>query len=667
MFPQLFDPIRIGPLEIPNRILMPAMGTMFSTDQKLNEKHCRFYERRAQGGAGVIVAGPVAIDFIGGGPIILSLEEDSAIPDFQKLADRIHAHGSLIMTQLFHAGRYSFSMFLDGQEPIAPSAVRSNYTGEMPRAMTLEDIERVQDAFASAARRAREAKLDGVEIIGSAGYLISQFLSPVTNQRTDEYGGSMENRARFAMETIRKVRAAVGDDYVVTIRVAGNDFVQGGNTNEVQAGYCRMFEQAGVDAINVTGGWHEAFVAQLTMEVPRGGYAYLAAGIRRAVNIPVIASNRITDPFTAETILREGNADMVALGRVLIADPDWPIKAREGRQDEIRPCVGCMQGCMDRIFKGDPLCCLVNAEAGLEEEREIRPAARPKKVMVVGAGPAGMEAARVAAEAGHSVDLYDRADRIGGQVLLAGKPPGRQEFLSFVDYYREALSTTGVRVHTGTEVDPEMIRKAAPEALIVAEGAAPIIPGIPGVDRPFVISSWDFLEKEMAVGQRVAVIGGGAVGLETAVLAAKIGTLSPEQLQFLMFHRAETDETLHELMHRGSKKVTVFEMLPKAGKDVGRSSRWILLKEIRARHVTVRTETRVESIEADGTLVYTEGDQTCREPFDTVILAVGSVPNRKLSGALEEAGIYFKTVGDCNSPRKIFDAVHEGYLAALVL
>jgi len=373
MFPLLFEPIRLGKIESKNRILMPAMGTLFSMDQKLNERHVRFYERRAEGGAGIIVAGPVGIDFIGSGAIALSLMDDSYIPDFKKLADRVHAPGSKIMVQLFHGGRYTFSFMIEGQQAIAPSAVRSRYTGEEPREMTLEDIEKVQDAFAQAARRAREAGIDGVEIIGSAGYLISQFLSPITNQRTDEYGGSFEKRARFGVETIRKVRAAVGDDYTVTIRVAGNDFVRGGNTNEESARYCRLFEEAGVDGINVTGGWHEAFVAQLTMEVPRGGYAYLAGGIRNAVNVPVISSNRITDPGTAERILAEGMADMVALGRVLVADPDWPLKSKAGRPQEIRPCVGCMQGCMDRIFTGNPLCCLVNAEAGLEEEREIHP------------------------------------------------------------------------------------------------------------------------------------------------------------------------------------------------------------------------------------------------------------------------------------------------------
>jgi 2,4-dienoyl-CoA reductase (NADPH2) len=663
MFDLLFEPIRIGTLEIPNRILMPSLGTLFSMDQRLNERHYRFYERRAQGGAGVIVAGPVGVDFVGAGIIALSLRQDDYIPDFATLAERVHRYGTKIMVQLFHAGRYSFSAFLDGQEPIAPSAVRSKYTGEVPREMTIEDIVAVQDAFAAAAVRAKKAGLDGVEIIGSAGYLISQFLSPVTNLRTDRYGGSFENRARFAVETIEKVRAAVGKDFPVTIRVAGNDFVKGGNTNEESARFCRLFEEAGVDAINVTGGWHEAFVSQLTMEVPRGGYAYLAAGIKRMVSVPVIASNRITDPYTAEYILNEGMADMVALGRVLVADPDWPIKAREGRPEEIRPCVGCLQGCLDRIFTGQPLCCLVNAEAGLEGERQIRKTSAPKKVVVIGAGPAGMEAARVAGLAGHEVHLYDKRMRLGGQLIVAGTPPGRQEFLTLADYYRAVLPKAGVKIHLGKEIKPKAVARMKADAVILAEGARPIIPAIPGVDLPHVMTSWDFLEKNPRIGRRVAVIGGGAVGLETALLAAKKGTINPETLVFLMFHRAESDEKLHELLTKGSTEVTVYEMLPRVGQDVGKSSRWVLLGELKEFGVRLLTSAKVERIEPHG-IVYDHDGEKKTDPCDTVILAVGSAPKRTLADALERAGIPFKSVGDCNAARKIIDAVHEGYVAA---
>jgi 2,4-dienoyl-CoA reductase (NADPH2) len=321
---------------------------------------------------------------------------------------------------------------------------------------------------------------------------------------------------------------------------------------------------------------------------------------------------------------------------------------------------------MDRIFTGQPLCCLVNAEAGLEEEREIKRAEHPKKVVVVGSGPGGMEAARVAAVAGHEVDLYEKSSRTGGQLAVAGAPPGRGEFLGLVDYYQAVLTRLGVRVHTGVELDVGKIREINPEALIVAEGAEPIIPKIPGADRPFVISSWEFLKDNPPLGKKVAVIGGGAVGMETAMQVARIGSINPEVLAFLMFHKAETDERLHELVRKGTKDVTIFEMLPKAGQDVGKSSRWVWLNDLREREVRIVTKAKVEAIEPDG-VVYTVDGETKKERFDSVILAVGSRPKKTLSERLQQAGIPFRPIGDCNIPRMIIDAVHEGYLAAVDL
>ena len=665
MYRYLFTPITVNRLEIKNRIAYPALGLLYSYDSRLNDRYYEYFRQRARGGAGIVTVGPVGVDFIGSGLLALSLRDDEYIPAFEKLTGIIRAEGARAFVQLFHAGGYSHPILIDGATPIGPSPVYNPYAKVTPREMGLEDIQTVQEAFAAAAARAVAAGFDGVEIIASAGYLLTQFLSPLRNQRTDDYGGSFENRVRFARETIQRVRAAIGPDVALSVRMAGNDFVPGSNTDSETPAIARIYEAAGVDVINVTGGWHESKVPQLPMELPRSAYAYLALNIKKAVSVPVMASNRIATPEMAEQILRDGCADMVNLGRVLIADPEWPQKAFEGRADEIRPCVACSQGCTDQVFSGQPVFCVGNPQAGFEAERPITPAPAPKRVMVVGAGPGGLEAAVTAARRGHRVEIHESGDDIGGQLWMAGAPPHKRELLEFIRYYRAMLRRHHIALHLNSSVDIARIRAIAPDHVIVAEGARALVPPIAGIDAAGVLTAWQVLRDNPRLGRRVAIIGGGAVGLETAMFVAAKGTLTPEILHFLFAYQAEAPERLRELMYHGTSRVTVFEMLPKAGADVGKSTKWILMANLERHGVAIRTRTQVAAISDARVLTLDTEAGAVREEFDTVIVASGSRPVQRLSQALSEAGIPFTAVGDTLKPGKLNDAIHGGFLAAL--
>ncbi len=666
MYPYLFSPIKIGPLTVKNRIAYPSLGLLYSYDGKLNDRYYAFFRERAAGGAGIVTVGPVGIDFIGAGFVALSLADDDAVPAFAKLAHTIRAAGASPWIQIFHAGRYSHPILINNDTPIGPSPVYSKYSKATPREMSIEDIDRVRGAFAAAAVRAKRAGFDGIEIIGSGGYLITQFLSPVTNIRTDIYGGSFENRARFPREVVEAVRAALGPDTPLGVRMAGNDFIQGSNTDVEAARIAAVYEKAGVDVLNVTGGWHETKVPQLPMELPRAAFAFLALNVKRAVKVPVMASNRIADPKSAEAILMDGCADMVNLGRVLIADPEWPKKAREGREDEIRPCVACSQGCTDMVFSGRPVYCIGNPLAGYEHERAVVKTASPKKVVVAGAGPAGLEAAVTLALRGHSVSLYEKASDIGGQLWLAGAPHHKREILEFIRYYRAMIKKLSIPLFLDTPVTPELLAREKPDHVIVAEGAAPLIPPIPGVDDSSVVSAWKVLAENPPLGHDVAIVGGGAVGLETAMFAAQKGTLSPEVLHFLFAYEAVPVERLRHLMFHGASRVTVFEMLEKAGRDVGRSTRWVLFDNLKRHEVDIRCSARVLSIK-DGVVTWDENGATSSKRFDTVILAAGSKSLKNLSESLKPSGIPISVIGDGAKIGKIDDAIHGGFLAAAAI
>ena len=663
-FPYLFSHIKINNMGLKNRIVMTAMHLGYTPEGQVTDRLIDFYSQRAKGGVGLIIVGGCSIDEYGGMVSMISIRDDQYIPGLQRLTESVKNSGAKIAAQLYQAGRYTHSAMIGGRQPFSASAVRSKLTGEIPRPLELEEIPGVQDKFAEAAVRAQHSGFDAVEILASAGYLISQFLSPLTNQREDKYGGSLENRMRFGLEVVEKVRKAVGPDYPIIVRLAGNDFMEGGNTNKESKIFASEIEKVGVDLFNITGGWHETRIPQLTMSVPRQAYVYLAQGIKSAVSVPVLASNRINDPHIGEEILRNGQADLVTMARALIADPDLPNKAKSGKSDLIYHCIACNQGCFDSVFQMRPVTCTVNPRAGLEGELKPVPASEPKKVLVIGGGPAGMKAACTAAERGHKVILTEKASALGGQMLLNRLIPQRQEMVTAPADLATNLKALNVEILLNKEADATLVKELAPDAVVVATGANPIKPAIPGIAGPNVVQAWDVLAGKAAVGTNVAILGGNAVGLETALYLANQGTLLPEVLHFLMASGAETLETLTKLLNKGNKSVTVVEMIKKSGVDIGLTTRWTVMAELKRLGVTIMTGTRATGVRPDGLEIERE-DGPDFLPADTVVIAAGSRSENRLSKELENLVPEVYTIGDAGDPRKALDAIREGYLLGL--
>ena len=663
-FPYLFSPIQVNSLIIRNRMVMTAMHLGYTPDGEVTDRLVKFYAERARGGVGLIILGGCPIDEYGAMVGMVGLSQEKHVPGLKRLTSAVRATGAKIAAQLYQAGRYTHSAMIGGRKPFSASAVRSRLTGETPRALELHEIPSVQAKFAEAALRAIESGFDAVEILGSAGYLISQFFSPLTNLRGDGYGGSFQNRMRFGIEVVEKVRKAVGPSYPIIMRLAGNDFMEGSNTNSEAALFAHELEKAGVDLFNVTGGWHETRIPQLTMFVPRRAFTYLAQGIKSAVSVPVIASNRINHPRIGEEILRYGEADMVAMARGLLADPDLPEKARTGKADQIFRCVACNQGCFDHVFSFRSVACLVNPRAGCEEEFFVTPSSKPKKVLVIGGGPAGMKAACVAAERGHRVTLVEKSSRLGGQVLLNAKIPGRTEMISVVEDLENNLKSLPVEILLSEEATVSFVRERNPDALILATGASPLRPDLPGISHEDVVMAWDILSGSKTTGRRVVVIGGNAVGLETALFLAHQGTIPPEVLHFLMTNRAETPETLEKLISKGNKEVCVVEMARKAGVDIGPSTRWTVFSELNRLGVKILTGAKAVEITEEGVKIETD-QGTDVIPADSVVVAVGSKSENGLAQELAGEVPELHTIGDAKEPRNAMEAIKEGFLAAL--
>ncbi|MDK9705744.1 MAG: FAD-dependent oxidoreductase [Desulforhopalus sp.] len=658
----LFTAMFIGAVNVKNRLYMPAMHLNMCKNFLVTEQLCEFYRERAKGGVGLISVGYATIDEFSGTPTNIGAHRDEHLPGLTSLAKAIHDGGAKATVQLNHAGRYNASFFLGGKKPVAPSPVPSRLTRETPEELSLEGIKATIERFADAAGRVRTAGFDLVEVLAGTGYLISEFLSPLTNKRMDEYGGSLENRMRFGLEVIRAIKRKAGEDFPVLVRLNGNDFMEGGIGPDDLLEFAVALEATGVNALCVNVGWHEAQVPQIVTKVPRGAFSYLARDIKRRVAVPVIASHRINDPAIARMLVEEGFCDMVALGRALIADPLFPEKAQTGREKEIVHCVACGQGCFDHIFKMKPVECLCNPRAGHEYEVQPARSAQPKKVLVVGGGVAGMSAAIAAAELGHQVSLCEKGMRLGGQLHLAGAPPGRGEFLIFAGDLASQVAVHGVKVMLNCQVDRALLEAERPDFLILATGGEPITPRIPGVAKEHVVQAWDVLAGNVATGHRVVVVGGGAVGIETALFLAEKGTLSGDEIKFLLVNGAVTPDKLYRLATEGSKMITVVEMADTLGSNFGKSTRWGMLQDVGRYAIKTLLQAKVLEVTEKG-IILEHGGEIAELAADTVVLAVGTRSANPLQPVAEELGIDCLVVGDALAPATVFEANHQGYKA----
>ena len=650
-------------MEISNRIVMPAMNATMAVNGIASDRFLNFYAERARGGAGMIIVGGTNVSKLAKGmPSQISIEDDSFIPHLQKITDAVHGarDDAKITCQLYHAGAYSMKMVL-GETPIAPSAIMSNFTKDMPREMTMDDIKHEQQAFADAIVRAEKSGFDAVEILAGTGYLMTEFLSPRTNKRTDKYGGNLENRLRFPLETLELMKSTSAN-IPMGIRISGDDFLPGSNTYKEKAVIAKEISKF-VDWINVTGGWHETKTPQITMDVPEGCYTYLAENVKKNVSVPVFASNRINNVVLAEQIVMSGKADAVCIGRGLIADPYLPMKAQKGEIQDIMACVGCNQGCMDGGMKMKPLACLRNARAGFEAKTELNPADQKKKVMIIGSGPAGLESARVAAMRGHEVHLFEKNDQIGGLLNVIWKPPGRNEFKRIIDNYNYWILKHGINVHLDQEVTVDIIKEFNADKVIVATGTTPIKPDIPGIDRDNVFFANDVFTGDAPVGRNNVIIGGGATGIELAIYLAKYGQMSLEAFDFLtQYHALEPDVALG-MIHNGRNKVTVLEQLPRLGSALGKTTKWVLLDRCDALGVNKITNAKVTEI-GENYVNYSDAQENEHviNDVDYVFYSTGVKSNNTLFKAVKGLGnIDVDVIGDAKKPLTILDGISKGY------